>query len=233
MKIRSADELLDFLATRKQRRKRELISLLHDLSTRSGETAPHVRRTAILLAYAHWEGFVKEAARAYVHLVAYKSRPLSALAPNFQALACRQTLSIAQGATRRIAPHIAVVEMMTANADRSIRIDANTAIDTESNLGSEVFKNICESVGVMYLPAWSVEGPFMDDLFENRCAIAHGELLTPEVEYAVEAIKFSLKWIEAFSTDIENQALQAAYLRASQAQFAQQGAAADAAKPRG
>ncbi|MFI0472986.1 MAE_28990/MAE_18760 family HEPN-like nuclease [Halomonas sp. HMF6819] len=221
MKIRSADELLDFLAERKQRRKRELISLRHNLSSRSGKVVPHAMRTAILLAYAHWEGFVKEAARAYVHLVAYKSRPLSALSPNFRALACRQTLSIAQGAKRRVAPHIAVVEMMTENADQSIRIDANAAIDTESNLGWEVFKNICESVGVSYLPDWSIEGPFMDDLYENRCAIAHGELHIPTVEYAVEAVEFSLKWIENFSTEIENLALQEAYLSPSQAQFSQ------------
>lgn len=215
VKIRSADELLDFLAKRKQSRKRELISLLHDLAPRSGDAAPHVIRTSILLAYAHWEGFAKEAARAYVRLVSHKSRPLSALTSNFQALACRQNLSSAQAATRRVAPHIALVEMMTANAHRSIRIDADAAIDTESNLGSDVFENICDSVGVPYRPSWSSEGPFMDDLFGNRCAIAHGELLTPDPDYGVEAVKLSLKWIDAFSTDIENQAFQKEYLRAS------------------
>lgn len=215
MKIRAANELLEFLANRKQTRKRELISLLHDLSPRTGEPAPHVIRTSILLAYAHWEGFAKEAARAYVRLVSHKSRPLSALALNFQALACRQKLAAAQAATRRVGPHIAVVEMMTANANRSVRIDADAAIDTESNLNSEVFENICESIGVPYGSSWSVEGPFMDDLFGNRCAIAHGELLTPERDYGEEAVQFSLKWIEAFSTDIENHALQEEYLRAS------------------
>lgn len=215
MKIRSNDELLDFLAKRKQKRKRELISVSHDLAPRSGEPAPHLKRTAILLAYAHWEGFVKEAARAYVHFVAFKSRPLNALTLNFQALACRQQLSIAQNATRRVSPHVAVVEMITENAGRSMRIDADAAIDTESNLGSDVFHNICICVGIEYSKKWSVEGPFMDDLFENRCAIAHGELLTPDTGYAIESVGFSLKWMEDFSTDIENQALQDAYLRAS------------------
>lgn len=215
MKIRSATELLDFLAGRKQKRKRELISILHDLSPRNGEPVQHVRRMAILLAYAHWEGFVKESARAYVKYVSHKSRPLSALALNFQALACRQKLIIAQAATRRIGPHLAVVEMVTENPDRSLRIDANAAIDTESNLGSEVFRNICESVGITYHDNWSIEGPFMDDLFENRCAIAHGELLTPETDFAIEAVQFALKWIEGFSIDVENQAVESAYLRAS------------------
>ena len=105
--------------------------------------------------------------------------------------------------------------MVTVNAGQSFRIDANAAIDTESNLNSDVFQNICKSIGVEYQSHWSAEGPYMDDLFENRCSIAHGELLTPGIDYAIEAVEFSLKWIDSFSTDIENRAINGAYLRAS------------------
>jgi hypothetical protein len=214
VKIRRDNELLDFLAENKQQRKRELISLKHDLTPRQAAVSSRTIRAAIVLSYAHWEGFVKDSARAYVHLVSHKSRALNSLALNFQALVCRQEVKAAQAATKRIGPHIAVVDRLTNRNGESAAIDANAAIDTESNLKSDVFQNICASVGIDYQNKWAVEGPFIDDLFENRCMIAHGELVAPEVKYAIEVVDTVVRWIDSFSTDIEDAALQKAYLRA-------------------
>jgi hypothetical protein len=215
VKIRNDEELLDFLAKKKQQRKRELISLKHDLTPRKGEISPRSIRAAIVLSYAHWEGFVKESALAYVHLVSHKSRALDSLTLNFQALVCRQEFKVAQAATKRIGPHIALVDRLTNRNGVSAVIDVSSAIDTESNLKCDVFQNICLSVGVDYQKKWAVEGPFIDDLFANRCMIAHGELVTPDSKYAVEVVDTVVRWIESFSSDIEEAALRKAYLRVS------------------
>lgn len=212
MKIRSDVELVDFIASKKQYRKRELISLGHDLSNPRASNIPRFSRAAVVLAYAHWEGFVKEAARAYVALVSSKSRPLIMLSSNFQALACRQELLNAQLAKKKIAPHLKVVGALTVGVGRAVAIDADSAIDTESNLNSEVFFNICESIGIDRGREWSVHGPYMDDLFGNRCAIAHGEVFIPEHSYAQEVIETVIRWIDGFSSDIENAAVQQMYL---------------------
>ena len=217
MKIRNVTELLDFLAETKQQRKRELVSLKHDMTPRTGVVSKKSTRTAIVLSYAHWEGFVKDSARAYVHLVSSKSRALDSLSNNFQALVCRQSLIVAQNATKRIRPHIAIVELFTNGRGRSAVIDANSAIDTESNLKADVFKNICECIGVEYLKKWSIEGPFIDDLFECRCVIAHGGLLEPGLKYSIEVVDTVLRWIDSFSNDIEEAAIQKAYLSTSEA----------------
>ncbi len=214
MKIRAAQELINFLGERKQHRKSELISLAQDLSPPKGEPTAHIRKAAIVLAYAHWEGFVKEAAQAYVRLVSHKSKRLDALALSFQALVFRKELLAAQSATRRIQQHLSLTKRFTDDITSSCTIDPDRAIDTESNLNAEVFENICLSVGLDYQTYWAVYGHFMDDLVANRCAVAHGEIWTiPEAKYAREAVSFVIKFIDQFSTDIENAATREQYLR--------------------
>lgn len=213
MKVRNNTELIDYLAGQKKQRKRELISLSQDLVDQSGKELERACRAAIVLAYAHWEGFVKDAARAYVNFVSCKSRKLADLSLNFQALACRQEILSAQGATRRVKSHIILTKRFLDECNISFQINAETAIDTESNLKSEVFENICACVGIDYSARWATDGPFMDDLFLNRCAVAHGELFTPKKDYAIEVVKFIIKAIDNFSTEIENLALSDKYLR--------------------
>jgi hypothetical protein len=215
MKIRATTELVDFLGAKKQVRKRELISLSQALALPRRKAVGLICRSAVVFAYAHWEGFVKEAARAYVYLVAHKSHRLDALSLNFQALVCRQEILSAQTATRRIRPHISLARRFTEGISRGCTIDADAAIDTESNLTAAVFENICLSVGLDYHRAWATQGPFMDDLFRSRCAIAHGELSTPDSRYAKESVEFSIGAIDRFSTDIENAAVLESYLRST------------------
>lgn len=212
MKVRSTDCLIDFLAERKQIRKRELISIKNDLGKPNVEPKQQNKRTSILLGYAHWEGFVKEAARAYVDFVTQKSRGFSSLSHNFKALACRQELQVAHSATKKIKPHLDLVRLLTEEQNRSITITAATAIDTESNLDESVFLNICDSIGIDFAGKWATQGPFMNDLFVNRCKIAHGEIWIPKRAYAVEVLEAVIKWIQDFSADIENAAVTSAYL---------------------
>lgn len=211
--IRSTQDLIDFLGEKKKTRKRELVSLSQDLSPPNGQPSARTRRTAVVLAYAHWEGFVKDAARAYVRFVTYKSRSLSSLSLCFQALACRQELLAAQPATRRIQPHLALTKRFIDDLASSCSIDADAAIDTESNLRAGVFENICLCVGLDYQTYWATLGPFIDDLFRCRCAVAHGELAIPEVKYAKDAVTFAINAIDRFSDEIENAAVMSHYLR--------------------
>jgi hypothetical protein len=213
MKIRAPSELVDFLGKSKQARKRELISISQDLSPPNGVADNRICRMAVVLAYAHWEGFVKDSARAYVRLVSHKSRSLSSLAVNFQALVFRQELLVAQSATKRMQPHLKVTKRFTDELAHSCTIDADTAIDTESNLTAVVFENICLCVGIDFQKSWATDGPFIDDLFRSRCQIAHGELFTPDAEYAKETVNFIIKAIDRFSSEIENSAILEDYLR--------------------
>ena len=211
VKIRNNIELIDFLSERKKRRKLELISLTKELSGKNSTALR--RRAAIVLAYAHWEGFVKDAASAYVQFVSQKSRKLSDLVVSFQALVCRQEFTVAREAKHRISHHILLVQRLTDRINESCTIRADGAIDTESNLTAAVFENICTSIGLDYSAQWATHGPFIDDLFMTRCAIAHGELLDPDDSYAVEVLDFAVHAIDRFSSDIEDAAVQKLFLR--------------------
>lgn len=212
MKFNTEEKLIDYLGENKQRRKRELISIRQELISKGKSSPMHIKRAAILFSYAHWEGFVKDAARCYVAFVSYKSKPFNSLASNFQAIACRQQLLKAANATKRVAPHIELLNMITLEGDTSFALDATVAVNTESNLKFDVFKNICDSIGVL-TKEWDVDRKFMDELYENRCSVAHGEFFTPEIEYCTEVLDFVLCWIEDFSTQIENKTVLKEYLR--------------------
>lgn len=170
-------------------------------------------RSAIVIAYAHWEGFVKETAAAYVEYVACKSLRFDQLSPNFKAIACREILSDASRSTKQMSLHLKVVDYFT---DSPKIIDTSclspSIIDTQSNLNAEVFENICIAVGLDYNQRWSTYRPFIDDLVKQRHTIAHGTTVVPQKDYAVEVVDFVEKAIDWFRTDIENCAVQSAFI---------------------
>lgn len=207
MKPRRVEELIDFMDNSTQRRKRELVTLRSTLTGGREHEVPLACRSAIVFCYAHWEGFVKDAAQAYVSYVNHIGPPVSGLIPGFQALACKTRVLLAAAATKRIAPHIDVVALFTQEFGQRVSIDAVKAIDTESNLTWEVFQNICLSIGVDVAVRWATYSKFMNELFANRCAIAHGGLDLFAVAYANEAILQVVDFLEWFKADVENAAL--------------------------
>lgn len=210
--IHCVDDLVDALSSDSGPRVRELASIELRLQS-TNKLVGLDRRAGVALAYAHWEGFVKHAACAYVALVARKSRRLGDLSANFQALACRGILVAAQSAVRRIRPHVDVVSRLVDGLASSVTLPTDGAIDTESNLNAEVFENLCSVVGIDYDTNWRNSGRLMDSMFTSRCLVAHGALYTPEHQHTIECIRFSKQAIRCFTADIENAALTQAYLR--------------------
>lgn len=214
MRIKSQEALIDFIDEKSQIRRRELITLTQLLQIKRKHELNIACRSAIVIAYAHWEGFVKETATAYVEYVACRALKFEQLSPNFKAIACREILSDASRATKRMHPHIRVVEYFMNQSSKIIDTSCMSAsvIDTQSNLKSEVFENICITIGLDYTQRWSTYGPFIDELATQRHLIAHGTIVAPPKDYAVEAVDFVEKAIDWFRTDIENCAVLSAFV---------------------
>lgn len=211
MKTRSKEELVDCLNSISKWRKKELITL--DGMAKDKKSCQSIfLRTSIVIAYAHWEGFVKEASLAYLTFLSTIKPRLDSMSENFVALYCRDILVNSSKTTKKINRHIDVVSLFTKEMPLGIKYDKDLRIDTESNLNGEVFENICLSLGINYRAFWSTKKPFIDALVENRCKIAHGENFTVDKKYAIEVIDFSIKAIQWFKTDIENAVIQEAYL---------------------
>lgn len=214
MRIKSQESLIDFIDGRSQLRRRELFTFSQLLKSTRKHEVGILCRSAIVIAYAHWEGFVKETAAAYVEYVACKSLRFDQLSPNFKAIACREILSDASRATKQMSPHLKVVEYFADSSSKIIDTSclSPSVIDTQSNLRSEVLENICITVGLDYTRRWCTYAPFVDELAQQRHAIAHGTTVVPPRDYAVEAVGFVEKAIDWFRTDIENCAVQAAFI---------------------
>lgn len=213
MRMRSAEEVVDFLSQSSQRRKRELITVQGIIDGGRQNEAAVASRAAVVLAYAHWEGFVKDAAQAYVSYVDFAGLPLKRLIVNFQALACKTAVTTATHSTRRIGLHVDLAGMFFDQAGQVVPIEPSKAIDTESNLNWEVFTNICLSIGLDTQGTWSSYSHFIDDLFKTRCEIAHGSVVPTAPDYAVEAISRVCDFLEWFKSDVENAVVGEHYLR--------------------
>ncbi len=213
MSFKSKEQLIDFVNQQGQKRKRELISIRQSLKTGREHEQKLLCRGAILLSYAHWEGFVKDIAFAYVAYVAFKAPAFEILTQNFQALAFRTKITVCGKATKRIQPHLDLLQEILDSPGNRVTIDPDKSIDTESNLDSTVFENVCKTVGIDYESHWSTFSPFIDEFVKIRCVIAHGELMAPDKKYAAEAVSFTQESIDKFGTDISNAVIMEAYIR--------------------
>ncbi|WP_157522896.1 MAE_28990/MAE_18760 family HEPN-like nuclease [Mitsuaria sp. 7] len=212
MKIRTSAELMTHLQSDLAWRLAEIRELQACVtSARRNRVDVHIR-AGVAMLYAHWEGFVKGAANAYVAHLAHRGDRNRDLKDCFVALSMRTLLApLAETGTANAA--IAAVAFLRAQQDQATRL-SKASIGTNSNLNSKVFKNIAEWLDIDHRP-YSTRFSTLDEvLLANRNAIAHGEHLFIDIvrfQTLVEEVVEMLHW---FKTDIENAVAQKAFLTA-------------------
>ncbi|EGB14942.1 hypothetical protein DND132_1736 [Pseudodesulfovibrio mercurii] len=214
MKIRSLEELINCLAANSAKRKKELITHKSLISDGRVGFRQFFFRSSVVFAYAHWEGFIKHSAMSYLTYLTHLKPAVSDMTDNFHAICCKNKINTSVLATKRIAPHLDLIRFYKSEVLEGLKYSEAPAIDTESNLNSDVFENICSIIGMEYSEHWSQRAPFINELVMNRCAIAHGELIDIPQRYAIEVVDFVYSSIDRFGADIENTAVQQLYLRA-------------------
>jgi hypothetical protein len=169
-------------------------------------------RAGAALAYAHWEGFVKAAASAYVDYVASTRTNLDELVTPFAVLSLGSKLKVPLE-TKSTEVSGAAFEFIRDQLGKPANLIGKEVISTESNLSSTVLKQILGAVGIG-VAQYESRFNFIDGtLLKNRHAVAHGEDLVLDrfgwVAVADQTLTL-LRWIK---TDIENAASRAAYRR--------------------
>jgi hypothetical protein len=175
-RLSTAEELIDFLQGDLSWRRAELTRFDIMLQERKNRSMiPALARAAIVLVYAHWEGFVKQAATAYVNHVSCQGIKVRDLTPPFLALALRGKILLAAQSTKP-AVHTELTSFLLANWDSASVINWEEAITTKSNLSSKVFRDIVLTLGLQYRPSYELKQNFIDaNLLVRRHAVAHGE----------------------------------------------------------
>jgi hypothetical protein len=209
MAIKTLDQLINFLAENSRRRKQELITLKESINSPRKHEQIVFCRLAVVMAYAHWQGFILASSLAYLEYINSRSLKFEELTINFQALAYKDKIRSYGSPPKEISHYLEIVGL----TDKKVELDVNKAIDSNSNLDYKNFENICHSVGIDSHNYWSTYKPFIDELVKNRCNIAHGGFDIQENEYVKEVLTKVIEFIDVYSTSIENLAITDAHKR--------------------
>jgi hypothetical protein len=213
--MRTLDDLLQAIADDLIWRRKELTELRAMIQTHRGQLRERVLiRAAVALLYAHWEGFVKRCGSNYLEFVSFQRVDGDKLAINFLALAARaKALEYINQGDLKMGVHLA--EFYLNCAGKQARVPYKKVINTQSNLSSEVLKDILAVLG-LDATKFSTRMPFIDsNLVNPRNHVAHGESLeitSSEYEVLHDDV---LSLIESFRNEVENAAATKSYLRAS------------------
>ena len=135
---------------------------------------PGLLRGGIALIYAHWEGYVKESARAYLEYVSRKGLKIGDLKPEIAAVALRAKLGLGE-ASKKSADHTEIVSIVRSGASLDANLPYGSAtIRTQSNLKFEVFADIMHSIGCDVARHEIYRSLVDQRLLKARNDIAHG-----------------------------------------------------------
>jgi len=176
MTIRTPDDLCRKLDGELAWRKKELSDLKYfiDQRTENPFRKRVLGRCGVTILYAHWEGFVKIAARYFLEFVAMQRLRNEELQPHLLTLSVRSSVAFSSD-TRKHSELGKLTEFFLNGLSERARLPFKKGLDTESNLSSTVLKEITWCLGVPYLP-FETKEKFIDArLLGRRNCIAHGE----------------------------------------------------------
>lgn len=210
--MRTLDELETSLAESLAWRRHELHAILAEVRSLSGAAKTGVMRAGIALIYAHWEGFVKEAATSYLKFVARRRAKFIELKPCFIALAVEWEVKRSNNLSATQRRNKMAERYCSFEEDERASIPARD-VDTYSNLNSEVLADIFEMLG-LDPSGLSTKYHLIDySLLKTRNEIAHGRWvpITPESYAELHGEVISL--IETVRRTIVSAAENRCYLR--------------------
>ena len=191
-------------------RKHELANLSAVLGSVQESQRGVLLRGSICILYAHWEGFIKNAASSYLEFVGRRGIKYQNLSRNFWAIGFRSLLANA-GQTKRTSIHLETINAILSSGDRSFRKPPSETIDTASNLNSHVLTEILAVVG-FNLEDYMKHRVLLDErLLRNRNSIAHGDQLSVATDAYIELRDVVVDLMDRFKNDVQNAATTKGY----------------------
>jgi hypothetical protein len=182
---------------------------ISDLKTAISRADPYLRRVLlralVTICYAHWEGYVRFAARKYLEHVAlrklqYKDLNRQILRNDFlPRLAAISTMK------NNIEKRCRLVDEILDSFDRRFSRVNEDLVNTKANLSFAVFLDICLICGI---PAIAIgdKATFVDVLLlKRRNSIAHGEDTFVEIEDLDEIANETIAMMRTFGDALDNQ----------------------------
>lgn len=203
-KINTLDQLQEALDKEMSWRIKE-ISAFRVGSKSNGPNRKPFIRAGVALLYAHWEGFIKSSSELYLSFVESRGLNYSDLKTCFSIFGLKGKLEILVEAKKSL-PNIAAMEFILSEMDTPAKLKIASAIRTDSNLTSTVFRNIAGSLDIKITPYETKLHLIDSSLVDRRNKVAHGEFLEIGGKEFGELMDDVLGLMRNYKTDIENAA---------------------------
>jgi len=161
-------------------------------------------RALVTICYAHWEGYVRFAAKKYLEHVALRKFQYSELSAQFLKNYFLPRLAALSSSNVSIAQRCDLVEEILMSPDRRFTRVNEDIINTKSNLNSDVLADICLVCG-LDAKMFDDKSAFIDIiLLRRRNSIAHGEETLIDIDELDEITVSTIALIRSFGDALEN-----------------------------
>lgn len=161
-------------------------------------------RALVTVCYAHWEGYVRFAARNYLEFVAIKKLQFKDLERQFFRNYFLPRLGALATSKTSITERCALIDEILSSSDRRFSRVNQDLVNTKANLNFDVFIDICL---VCCVPSniFDDKATFIDVfLLKRRNAIAHGEATLVEFDDLDELTDETTSLMRLFGDALEN-----------------------------
>lgn len=178
------DTFLDALDNDLAWRKKEISDLQMLCSTNENEI---LLKSMILILYAHWEGFIKNASKSYLIHVSELRLSIGELTLNYKTISMKGLIKscFESNEALTLANEMSFINKFVEKDNAKFLLQAavrnekdKSVVDTKDNLSSEVFTNLCKIVGLPEKDCIVTKKNLLDEHFlNNRNVISHGSKL--------------------------------------------------------
>lgn len=169
-----AERLIDDLDGDLAKRRRELIDLRLLVASASGSRLDLLSRACQVMAYAHWEGFVKYALQRYLAYIARLSPKVGDLRYQLQGLYLREEIRRAVAPERDVSDLAGLLPQLGARTQDVFLIEP-TEVIRSGNLTSDNLRTLLGCAGLDYTAAYEAREKYIDSVVcGRRHRVAHG-----------------------------------------------------------
>ena len=202
-KLGSVDDFSTYLTEEFNWRVKEISDVRRAADDQSRGYETGVRKAALALTYAHWEGYVKFSAEAYLKYISARKFRYDQLTSQFAAIEVPKIIRKAISDGSGVAAGITFIERMSGLMQETYRDSKTTYLPVEGNLNFERFCEVCSICGVDHRKILE-DGTFLDSrVLAVRNKIAHGSSITVSSIELREAGDFVIDRLRAFRNEIE------------------------------
>jgi len=185
-------------------RLREISDLKSAIHTADENLRRVLLRTLITICYAHWEGYVRFAAKKYFEHIALRKLQYKDLDRQFLRNYFLPRLASLSTSRTSVADRCDLVDDILSAPERRFARVNDDLVNTKANLSFGVFVDIC-LVCCVPTPPFEERATFVDVvLLKRRNAIAHGEDTFVGIQDLDELTNETVAMMRSFGNALEN-----------------------------